>query len=152
MNHINNMGGILFADILYKSEISLFAVHQDIACIRIEEDYAWHNLPTIGIIEAPTVTPDETNSGTLYKHSITIRFSRAVLNQKEANDLRNKIVGGCILRCQDTNGNKYIYGALPYLLFGTLNKVIGKKTTDFTGYELKLSGTSLYPMLQYRNI
>ena len=56
MREINNMGGILFADILYKNEISLFAVHQNTACIQIIKGHDWHRLPTVGIIESPTVT------------------------------------------------------------------------------------------------
>ena len=31
MNNYNNMGGILSADILFKNEIALFAVHQNTA-------------------------------------------------------------------------------------------------------------------------
>ena len=34
MNNINNMGGILFAEILNTDEIVLFAVQQNQACIR----------------------------------------------------------------------------------------------------------------------
>lgn len=152
MKGINNMGGVLFVDILYKNEISLFAVHQDIACIRTIEGCDWHILPTKGVIAAPTVTPDEKNGQNIYKHTITIRLSRMVLDAKGANDLRNKIIEGCILRCQDTAGHKFISGTAEYPLFGYLNEIIGKKVTDFTGYELKLSGTSLYPLLQYRSI
>lgn len=44
MREINNMGGILFADILYKNEISLFAVHQNTACIQIIKGHDWHRL------------------------------------------------------------------------------------------------------------
>lgn len=149
MKEINNMGGIIFADILYKNEIELFAVHQDTACIRIAKGHDWYTLPTIGMIEAPVVTPDEKNSGTIYKHTATIRFPKTVISTTCANDIRNKIVEGCILRCKDPNGYNYIFGTVPYLLFGELNLVIGKKPTDFTGYELKLSGTSLYPLLRY---
>ena len=47
MREINNMGGILFADILYKNEISLFAVHQNTACIQIIKGHDWHRLPTV---------------------------------------------------------------------------------------------------------
>lgn len=149
MREINNMGGIILAEILYKNEIELFAVHQETACIKIVEGHDWHTLPTTGIIEAPAVTPDEKNGGTIYKHAATIRFPRTVLSPTDANDIRNKIVEGCILRCKDPNGCDYIFGTVPYLLFGELNRVIGKKATTFTGYELKLSGTSLYPVLRY---
>lgn len=152
MREINNMGGILFADILYKNEISLFAIHQNTACIQNIKGRDWHRLPTIGIIESPTVTSNESAAGITYKHSVTIKLSQAVFTLEAANDLRNRITEGCILRCQDPAGNKYIYGTNTYLLFGELNKIIGKKVTDFTGYELKLSGTSQYPLLQYYNI
>lgn len=152
MNTINNMGGILFADILYKSEISLFAVHNNSACIRIKDGHDWHNLPIHSVIESPTVTPEVTDAGTTYKHSVTIRFAFPVLPIPQAEEIRNRIIEGCILLCQDTNGYKYIYGTDIYTLFGTLNRVIGKKVTDFTGYELKLSGVSKYPVLQYSRI
>lgn len=65
MNNYNNMGGILSADILFKNEIALFAVHQNTACIKITEGHTWHPLHTLGVIEAPTVTPNET-SGVRY--------------------------------------------------------------------------------------
>ena len=42
MNNYNNMGGILSADILFKNEIALFAVHQNTACIKITEGHTWH--------------------------------------------------------------------------------------------------------------
>ena len=35
MNNYNNMGGILSADILFKNEIALFAVHQNLSLIHI---------------------------------------------------------------------------------------------------------------------
>ena len=152
MSNINNMGGILFANILFKSEISLFAVHNNTACIRILEGHDWHNLPIRATMEAPTVTPETTDSGIIYKYSATIRFPMPVLSVSQAEEIRNKIIEGCILQCQDTNGNKYIYGTDIYSLFGILNTIIGKKVTDFTGYELKLSGTSKYPILQYLKI
>lgn len=152
MKEINNMGGILFAHILYKNEIALFAVHQDTACIRIMKGHDWHILPTIGIIESPTVTPNESAAGITYKHSVTIKLPQTVFDSKTANDLRNNIIEGCILCCQDPNGYKHIYGTGTYLLFGELNKIIGKKVTDFTGYELKLSGTSQYPVLRYHKV
>lgn len=46
MNNINNMGGILFAEILNTDEIALFAVHQNQACIRSKEGHDWYPLPT----------------------------------------------------------------------------------------------------------
>lgn len=152
MNEINNMGGILFADILSKNEIALFTVNQGAACIRIAEGHKWMHLPTIGIIEAPTINPEVTNASTIYKYSATIRFPRHIFSTGEENYLRNKIVEGCILRCQDTSGHKYIYGTQEHPLFGTLNIVIGKKTTDLSGYELQLSGTTLHPILSYMEI
>jgi len=152
MNKFNNMGGVLFADILSRNEISLFAVHNDSACIRIANGHDWYTLPTVNVIEAPTVTINEADSGTTYKHSITIRFTCSLLTPAKASELRNRIIEGCILRCQDVNGSKFICGTDNYLLFGTLNRIIGKKATDFTGYELKLSGTSEYPLLQYLQI
>ena len=139
MNNINNMGGILFAEILNTDEIALFAVHQNQACIRSKEGHDWYPLPTRGVIEAPTVASDDTkDAGITYKNT--------------ANELRNKVQTGCVLRCQDTQGHKYIYGTNEYPLLGTLNLIIGKKVTDFTGYELKLAGTSLHPMLSYIEI
>ena len=152
MREINNMGGILFADILYKNEISLFAVHQNTACIQIIKGPDWHRLPTVGIIESPTVTSNESAAGITYKHSAAIKLPQTLFAPEAANDLRNRITEGCILRCQDPAGDKYIYGTGTYLLFGELTKVIGKKVTDFTGYELKLSGTSQYPLLQYYSL
>ena len=143
------MGGILFAEILYKSEISLFAVHNNSACIKVIDGRDWHNLPIHNVMEAPAVVPDETDAGITYKHSVTIRFATPVLSISQAEELRNRIIEGCILQCQDTNGYKYIYGTDIYPLFGTLNRIIGKKVTDFTGYELKLSAVSKYPALQY---
>lgn len=137
MNNINNMGGILFAEILNTDEIVLFAVHQNQACIRSKEGHDWYPLPTRGIT---------------YKHSATIQFPRSALEENTANELRNKVQTGCVLRCQDTQGHKYIYGTNEYPLLGTLNLIIGKKVTDFTGYELKLAGTSLHPMLSYIEI
>ena len=44
MNNINNMGGILFAEILNTDEIALFAVHQNQACIRSKEGHDWYPL------------------------------------------------------------------------------------------------------------
>ena len=152
MREINNMGGILFADILYKNEISLFAVHQNTACIQIIKGHDWHRLPTVGIIESPTVTSNESAAGITYKHSAAIKLPQTLFAPEAANDLRNRITEGCILRCQDPAGDKYIYGTGTYLLFGELTKVIGKKVTDFTGYELELSGTSQYPLLQYYSL
>ncbi|KAA5446292.1 hypothetical protein [Bacteroides caccae] len=152
MNNYNNMGGILSADILFKNEIALFAVHQNTACIKITEGHAWHPLHTLGVIEAPTVTPNETSGGTIYKYSTNIRLLKAAISLKEADNLRYKIVEGCILRCKDTNGYEYIYGTAQYPLLGSLNKIIGKKVTDYSGYELQLSGTSIYPILQYYNL
>lgn len=81
-----------------------------------------------------------------------LNFPKHWFAPEAANDLRNRITEGCILRCQDPAGDKYIYGTGTYLLFGELTKVIGKKVTDFTGYELKLSGTSQYPLLQYYSL
>lgn len=153
MNNINNMGGILFAEILNTDEIVLFAVHQNQACIRSKEGHDWYPLPTRGVIEAPTVASDDTkDAGITYKHSATIQFPRSALEGNTANELRNKVQTGCVLRCQDTQGHKYIYGTNEYPLLGTLNLIIGKKVTDFTGYELKLAGTSLHPMLSYIEI
>lgn len=83
---------------------------------------------------------------------MTIQFPRSALEENTANELRNKVQTGCVLRCQDTQGHKYIYGTNEYPLLGNLNLIIGKKVTDFTGYELKLAGTSLHPMLSYIEI
>ena len=153
MNNINNMGGILFAEILNTDEIALFAVHQNQACIRSNEGHDWYPLPTRGVIAAPTVASDDTkDAGITNKHSATIQFPRSALEGNTANELRNKVQTGCVLRCQDTQGHKYIYGTNEYPLLGTLNLIIGKKVTDFTGYELKLAGTSLHPMLSYIEI
>ena len=44
------MGGILSADILFKNEIALFAVHQNTACIKITEGHTWHPLHTLGAV------------------------------------------------------------------------------------------------------
>ena len=131
---------------------SLFAVHQNTACIQIIKGHDWHRLPTVGIIESPTVTSNESAAGITYKHSAAIKLPQTLFAPEAANDLRNRITEGCILRCQDPAGDKYIYGTGTYLLFGELTKVIGKKVTDFTGYELKLSGTSQYPLLQYYSL
>lgn len=152
MNEINNMGGILFADILAKNEIDLFAVNQRTACVRVMAGHSWMNLPTTGIIEAPTVAPEAIESGIIYKHTVTIRFPRRVFSTKEENYLRSKIIEGCILRCQDASGTQYVSGTQEHPLFGTLTMVVGKKVTDFTGYELRLEGTSLYPLLAYMPI
>lgn len=149
MNEINNMGGILFADILSKNEIDLFAVNQRTACVRVVAGHSWTNLPTTGIIEAPSVTPEQTESSTIYKHTATIRFPRRVFSTKDENYLRSKIIEGCILRCQDASGTWYVSGTQEYPLFGTLMMVVGKKVTDFTGYELRLEGTSLHPLLAF---
>ena len=135
-----------------RNEIALFAVHQNTACIKITEGHTWHPLHTLGVIEAPTVTPNETSGGTIYKYSTNIRLLKAAISLKEADNLRYKIVEGCILRCKDTNGYEYIYGTAQYPLLGSLNKIIGKKVTDYSGYELQLSGTSIYPILQYYNL
>lgn len=78
------MGGILSADILFKNEIALFAVHQNTACIKITEGHTWHPLHTLGVIEAPTVTPNETSGGTIYKYSTNIRLLKAAISLKEA--------------------------------------------------------------------
>ena len=114
------MGGILSADILFKNEIALFAVHQNTACIKITEGHTWHPLHTLGVIEAPTVTPNETSGGTIYKYSTNIRLLKAAISLKEADNLRYKIVEGCILRCKDTNGYEYIYGTAQYPIFRCL--------------------------------
>lgn len=61
MSDINNMGGILFAEILNTDEIVLFAVHQNQALASgARKDTTWYPLPTRGIIEAPTVASDDT--------------------------------------------------------------------------------------------
>ena len=89
MNNINNMGGILFAEILNTDEIALFAVHQNQACIRSKEGHDWYPLPTRGVIEAPTVASDDTkDAGITYKHSATIQFPRSALEGNTANAIK----------------------------------------------------------------
>lgn len=148
MNGINNMGGILFAELLFLSEIKLFAIHLDTAIVEAKPGHGFRMLPTVNVSESPTVTTQETDAGTEYKLSVLIRFPFHALRYTEYLGIKNRLTEGCILRCQDAAGNKYIAGTDRFPLFGAIEMVIGKKTTDFSGFELKLSGTSLYPLLR----
>lgn len=149
MNEFNNMGGILFAYVLPVSKITEFGVSNEIAVIKKMTGYNWYILPSTHVLEAPTVTPDSSNAQTVYKHSVTIRLVRALVKARDVAVLRSAILSGCLLYCQDCNGNKRIYGTADFPLFGTLIEIHGKKSTDFSGYELTLAGISLYPQLRF---
>ena len=147
MNRLNNMGGILFADILFINDLALFSVSGGNAIYKRWPGREWHTLPTIHEGIAPSTTIETPDSGTRYKHTITIRLSRITLTAKDLQIARSTNVRGCLLQCTDACGIKRIIGSVEYPLFGTLNEIQGKKATDFSGYELTLTGTSIYPQL-----
>lgn len=147
MSNINNMGGILFASILFVSEFEIFSVLNDTAYISIKNGHVWRELPIVSSVTAPQVSPATATSDTTYNITATIPLLRACLSDKEAKILRTGLMEGCILRCQDSRGYTYLYGSREYPLQGSLTEQIGKKRTDLSTYELKLTGKCTHPQL-----
>lgn len=141
------MGGILFADILFIDDLALFSVTGGYAIYKLLPNREWHTLPTTYEGIAPSTTIETPDSGIRYKHTITIRLSRITLTVKDLQIARGTNVRGCLLQCTDACGIKRIIGSTEYPLFGSLNEIQGKKATDFSGYELTLTGISIYPQL-----
>lgn len=145
----NNMGGILFASYLFTDEIQLFSVITSNAILQKQKGHDWRILPTIQMGAIPTVTPEESEAGTRYKHSATIHLLRAVISDSELKIIRTINTRGCILMYQDCNGFKRILGTKDHPLFGTITEVPGSKPTDTPGYNLNLSGISTHPQLPF---
>ena len=149
MNEINNMGGIVFARLLFVDQITLFSIINNQVLIRVQTNPKNIELPIVNIAAAPVVTPEPTDAGTLYKISATIRLPRAVLGDIPLHLLRTINSRGCVLLYQDACGYNKIVGAKEYPLFGTLTEINGSKPTDFSGCEIALSGKTLHPQLPY---
>lgn len=147
MDKYNNMGGILFASILFTSEFDIFTVLGNTAYISIKKGHAWRNLPISFSITAPDVTPVESVSGITYTISSNIPILRACLSSDQADIIRTGLREGCVLMCQDCAGYKFVYGTPEHPLQGTLTEKIGKKKTDFSFYDLKLTAKSAHPQL-----
>lgn len=149
MNGFNTIGGILFASILSTNKIKEFGISNNVAVIKKMSGHDWHVLPSTHLLEAPVISPDSSNAQTIYKISVTLRLKRTVVMDTDIAVIRSAILSGCLINCQDCNGNKRIYGTPDFPLFGTLLEIHGKKSTDFSGYELTLAGISLYPQLRF---
>ncbi len=149
MNEINNMGGMLLAELLFVDQIELFAVIDDQAIIKTKSDPKKLSLPIVSISASPVVVPETTDAGTIYKSTATIRLTQATLGYSLFKMLRNINVRGCVLLYGDANGNKKVVGSNEYPLFGTLTLINGSKATDFSGYEISLTGKTLHPQLPY---
>ena len=146
------MGGIIDAQFLFIDEIKLFSVVNHIAIIKVQDGHNWRSLPIISMNTAPTITVETNNAGTTFKHSLATRFKRSELATDQLYQLRSLNTRGCIIKCQDANGNERIYGTKDYPLFGTITEKQGTSAADYSGYELNLSGTSLYPQLPYTEL
>lgn len=146
------MGGIINVQFLFIDEIALFSVVNHTAIIKLQDGHDWRSLPIISMNTAPTITVETNNAGTTFKHSLAIRFKRSELATDRLCQLRSLDTRGCIILCQDANGNKRIYGTKDHPLFGTMTEKQGTSAADYSGYELSLSGASLYPQLPYTEL
>ncbi|MGZ2674610.1 hypothetical protein SD303_22505, partial [Bacteroides fragilis] len=79
----NNIGGVIQADFLFTDEISLFSVINHSAVISLHRPNTWRNLPIIYMGVSPDVEADDTQAGTLYKQTLTIRLKRTGLTDSE---------------------------------------------------------------------
>lgn len=149
MTKFNNMGGMLFAHLLFIDQIKLFSVINNQVLIETQANRRELNLPIVNIAAAPVVTPENTDAGTCYKIKVTIRLYRATLADCAIDLLRTINDRGCVLLYQDACGYKKAVGSQDHPLFGTLTEVDGSKPTDFSGYELTLTGKTLHPQLPY---
>ena len=77
----NNIGGVIQADFLFTDEISLFSVINHSAVISLHRPNTWRNLPITYMGVSPDVEADDTQAGTLYKQTLTIRLKRTGLIQ-----------------------------------------------------------------------
>ena len=96
---------------------------------------------------SPDVEADDTQAGTLYKQTLTIRLKRTGLTDSELHILRTINVRGCVVRCKDANGNIRLYGSKEYPLLGTVIEKTGIKASDLSGIEATFSGKGAYPPL-----
>lgn len=149
MNEFNNMGGMLFAHLLFIDQITLFSVINHRVIIGTTTNRRELDLPIVSIAAAPVVTPETTDAGICYKIKVTIRLYRATLTDLALHTLRTINNRGCVLLYQDACGYKKVVGSQEHPLFGTLAEVNGSKPTDFSGYELTLTGKTLHPQLPY---
>lgn len=149
MSQFNNMGGILFAHLLFVDQITLFSVINDQVLIGTQSNRKELNLPIVNIAAAPVVTPETTDAGTCYKITATIRLYRATLTDLALRTLHSINTRGCVLLYQDACGYKKVVGSKEYPLSATLTEINGSKPTDFSGYELTLTGKTLHPQLPY---
>ena len=78
----NNIGGVIQADFLFTDEISLFSVINHSAVISLHRPNTWRNLPITYMGVSPDVEADDTQAGTLYKQTLTIRLKRTWLRSK----------------------------------------------------------------------
>lgn len=152
MNNYNNMGGIVNVQFLFPDEIALFSVINHTAIVKLHEGHTWRILPILPMTTAPTINPDTQEAGSIYKLSLVIRLKRYGLNSTLLSLLHSIDTRGCILKCRDANGNIRIYGTKDYPLFGIVTEKQGTSATDYSGYELNLSGISLHPQLPYSEL
>lgn len=152
MNKYNNMGGIINVQFLFIDEIALFSVVNQTAIIKFQNGHNWRSLPIIPLNTTPTINQEASDKGTIYKHSLIIRLKRLGVSTTQLHPLLSMDVRGCIIKCQDANGNERIYGTKDHPLFGTMTEKQGTSAADYSGYELSLSGTSLYPQLPYTEL
>ena len=143
----NNIGGVIQADFLFTDEISLFSVINHSAVISLHRPNTWRNLPITYMGVSPDVGADDTQAGTLYKQTLTIRLKRTGLTDSELHILRTINVRGCVVRCKDANGNIRLYGSKEYPLLGTVIEKTGTKPSDLSGLEPIFSGKGAYPPL-----
>lgn len=150
MNQFNNIGGIQSVQFLFVDEIKAFGIVSNTAVLQLESNHNWRQLPAIRSGITPKAEQSDTDS--LYKHSVTIRLNRTQLTDSHLNILRTTSVRGCILRYCDNAGNDRILGTKDYPLFGKITETPGTKPTDLNHYELTLSGKSTHPQLSYTSI
>lgn len=140
------MGGIINIEYLFPDEFINFSQTAELVVFKKKPSANWREIPFPYMSVNPTVSSGETNDA-LYAITLTIKVIGENITVLKTIHAR-----GCIIRYTTAEGKKEMVGSPQYPLFGPLSRVIGKTAKDYSGYELNLTGSSIYPPLPYLEI
>ena len=148
---MNNIGGIIRCEICLSSEISNFTTNGKNVIVQGEGNRVdiWTELPINRNNTTCVAPPEKGDAGTCYNHQFGTIIPTQSIDNKLYEYIQFCIKSGCVIRYTGANEHVRILGTKDYPLLGTLEETSGSKASDLAGYQLILSGTSLYPALSY---
>lgn len=146
---MNNMGGILWCELIAISAIETFEASDTEVTIQLNNTQVWEPLPISLKQTSAGAEPRSDEGGTIYTHQLITILPYGHLKKPDITFLKTCCQNGCLAKYADANGKIHVLGSKDYPLTGNLQEISGKTPTDLAGYQLQLSAQCLTQQLKY---